>query len=121
MGNVGDVSAIRAGLSCRCPACGEGALFEGFLTVRDHCDRCGQDFRAQDSGDGPVAFIIMIVGFVIVGTGLIVEVNYGWPLWLHLLVWLPLTVVGVLGLMRPSKSLLIALQYKHRRNTLTNE
>ena len=71
---------------------------------------------AQDSGDGPAAFIILIVGFVVVGAALVVEVKYGWPVWLHLLVWLPLTVLGCLALMRPFKGVLIALQYRHRRH-----
>ena len=77
---------------------------------------CGLDLSKQDSGDGPAAFIILIVGFVVVGAALVVEVRYGWPVWLHLLVWLPLAVVLCLALMRPFKATLIALQYKHRRH-----
>ena len=70
----------------------------------------------HDSGDGPVAFIILIVGGIVVGLVLITEVRYGLPVWLHLLLWLPLTMVLVLALMRPFKAVLIALQYKHRRH-----
>ena len=108
--------AISRGLRCRCPACGEAPLFEGFLHVRSVCKRCGADLSGQDSGDGPVAFIVLIVGAVVVGLALVVEVRYGPPVWLHLLLWLPLTVILTLALMRPLKSLLIALQYKHRRD-----
>jgi len=100
----------------RCPACGRGTLFSGFLTVVGSCPVCGQDLGAQDSGDGPVAFIVLIVGFIIVGAALIVEVKYGWPIWLHLTVWLPLALLLTLALMRPAKGLLIALQFKHRRH-----
>jgi uncharacterized protein (DUF983 family) len=107
-------SAIATGLRCRCPACGEGPLFDGFLQVRAVCPRCGADLSGQDSGDGPVAFIVLIVGAVVVGLALVVEVRYGPPVWLHLLLWLPLTVLLTLALMRPLKSVLIALQYKHR-------
>jgi uncharacterized protein (DUF983 family) len=82
---------------------------------------CGLDLRAQDSGDGPVAFIILIVGFLVVGAALIVEVRYEWPIWLHLLVWLPLAAALSLALMRPSKATLVALQFRHRRDTLSRE
>lgn len=109
-------SPFAAGLSGRCPRCGRGRLFQGFLSVAPRCEACGLDLSVQDSGDGPAAFIILIVGFVVVGAALIVEVEYGWPVWLHLLVWLPLTVAGCLVLMRPFKGILIALQYRHRRH-----
>jgi uncharacterized protein (DUF983 family) len=108
--------AISRGLRCRCPACGQGPLFAGFLTVRSTCANCGADLSGQDSGDGPVAFIILIVGAVVVGSALVVEVRYGPPVWLHLLLWLPLTLILTLALMRPLKGVLIALQYQHRRD-----
>ena len=100
----------------RCPACGEGPLFRGFLQVRPRCPVCGTDLRAQDSGDGPAAFIVLIVGALVIGGALITEVRYGPPVWVHLVVWLPLTLILVLALMRPFKATLIALQYKHRRD-----
>lgn len=109
-------SPWRTGLSGRCPACGEGPLFEGFLTVVEHCPVCGVDLRAQDSGDGPVAFITLIAGAVVVIAGLVVEVRYGWPIWLHMAVWLPLAAVLSVAMMRPLKGLVIALQYEHRRS-----
>jgi uncharacterized protein (DUF983 family) len=67
---------------------------------------CAVDLSAQDSGDGPVAFIVLIVGAVVVSLALLVEVSYGPPVWLHLLLWLPLTMVLVLALMRPFKAVL---------------
>jgi uncharacterized protein (DUF983 family) len=107
-------SAFSAGLKSRCPACGQAPLFEGLLTVRSRCSACGTDLSAQDSGDGPVAFIILVVGAIVVTLALLTEASYGPPVWLHLLLWLPLTMV--LALMRPFKAVLIALQYKHRRH-----
>lgn len=86
------------------------------MSVVPRCEACGLDLSAQDSGDGPVAFIVLVVGFLVVGAALIVEVRYGWPVWLHLLVWLPLALLGCLALMRPLKAMLIALQYRHRRH-----
>ncbi|HET6519952.1 MAG TPA: DUF983 domain-containing protein, partial [Geminicoccaceae bacterium] len=82
-------AALRAGLAARCPRCGEGRLFGGFLTVRPRCEVCGLNLAAQDSGDGPAAFIILIVGFLAVGGLLITEVVYQPPVWVHLAIWLP--------------------------------
>ena len=109
-------SPFATGLAGRCPRCGQGRLFQGFLTIAPRCESCGLDLTAQDSGDGPVALIILVVGFIVVIGALLVEVRYGWPVWLHLLVWLPLSVLLCLALMRPLKATLIALQYKHRRH-----
>jgi uncharacterized protein (DUF983 family) len=109
-------STLSSGLRCRCPACGDGPLFEGFLAVRSRCPACGVDLSAQDSGDGPVAFIILIAGGIVVALALLTEVSYAPPVWLHLLLWLPLAMILVLALLRPFKALLIALQYKHRRH-----
>ncbi len=108
--------ALSAGLRSRCPACGRGPLFQGFLRVRERCPVCDADLSGQDSGDGPVAFIVLIAGGVVVALALLTEVAWQPPVWLHLMLWLPLTVVLVLGLMRPFKATLIALQYKHRRH-----
>lgn len=112
---TGQPSPITTGLLGRCPACGRGRLFKGFLEVVQHCEACGATFGGQDSGDGPVAFIIMIAGGLVVGAALVVEVKYAWPLWLHMVVWLPLAAALCIGLLRPLKGLLIALQYRHRR------
>lgn len=62
-----EISPITAGLRCRCPRCGEGDLLRGFLQVEDHCESCGFSYGFADSGDGPAVFIMMIVGFVVVG------------------------------------------------------
>ena len=118
---IGEISPWAAGLAGRCPRCGRGRLFAGFLAVVERCGVCGLDLRAQDSGDGPVALIILIVGFLVVGAALLVEVRYEWPIWLHLAVWLPLATGLCLAPMRPLKATLIALQYRHRRDTVSGE
>jgi len=118
---IGEVSPWRAGLAVRCPRCGRGRLFAGFLAVVERCEVCGLDLRAQDSGDGPVAFIILIVGFPVLAAAQLVEVRYAWPVWLHLVVWLPVAAALCLVLMRPIKGTLIALQYRHRRDTPSGE
>jgi uncharacterized protein (DUF983 family) len=108
------VSPVSAGLGCRCPRCGRGALFDGYLSVAERCSACGLDLRKADSGDGPAVFIIFILGFVIVPLALLFEAMVEPPLWLHMVIWPPLVLVGALALLRPMKGLLIALQYHHK-------
>ena len=103
-------------LAGRCPRCGGGRLFIGFLRVTPGCAACGLDLSGQDSGDGPVALIVLVVGAVVVGAALLVQIAYGWPVWLHMLVWLPPSLLLCLGMMRPLKGALIALQYQYRRH-----
>ncbi|MBV9531082.1 MAG: DUF983 domain-containing protein [Bradyrhizobium sp.] len=105
-------SALR-GLACRCPRCGTGKLFAGFLTLRSACRSCGLDYGFIDSGDGPAIFIIMIAGAIVVACALIVEVKYQPPFWVHAVLWLPLIVATTLLPLRSMKSLLIALQFHH--------
>jgi uncharacterized protein (DUF983 family) len=106
-------SALR-GIACKCPRCGKGAVYAGFLTLRPRCEACGLDFAFMDSGDGPAIFVIMIAGAIVVGAALIVEVKYQPPLWLHAALWLPLILATTLLPLRAMKSLLIALQYHHK-------
>ena len=106
-------SALR-GLACRCPRCGKGKLYAGFLTLAPKCERCGLDYGFIDSGDGPAVFIIMIAGFIVVGAALVVEIKYQPPFWVHAALWLPLILATTLLPMRSMKSLLIALQYHHK-------
>ena len=106
-------SALR-GIACRCPRCGRGKLYGGFLDLRPNCESCGLDYAFIDSGDGPAIFIIMLAGAVVVAAALIVEVKYRPPFWLHAALWLPLIAVTTLLPLRSMKSLLIALQFHHK-------
>src|SRR5450756_1377710 len=101
-------SALR-GLACKCPRCGKGKLYAGFLNLRPRCEVCGLDFAFIDTGDGPAIFIIMLAGAIVVGCALIVEVKYQPPYWLHAVLWLPLILATTLLPLRAMKSLLIAL------------
>ena len=111
---AGGVNPIAAGLTGRCPACGEGHLFDGFLKVAERCEACGKDLRSADSGDGPVVFIILIGGGLVCFAALFVEIAFRPPIWLHLMIWLPLTLIVCLALMRPFKGVMIALQFHNR-------
>jgi len=108
------VAPLKAGLACRCPACGRGKLFKGFLTIAERCPVCGLDLSAQDSGDGPAVFIVLILGAIVVALALVSEVEFQPPLWVHALIWPPVILGGALGMLRPFKATLIALQYKHK-------
>lgn len=108
------VSPYVAGLIGRCPRCGKGKLFNGFLSLRPHCESCGLDNSFIDAGDGPAVFVILFAGFVVVGAALIVEALYQPPFWLHAVLWAPLILLVTLAPLRLVKGLLIALQYHHR-------
>ncbi len=107
-------TTLKAGLLARCPRCGSGKLFSGYLRLAPRCEVCKLDFGFADSGDGPAVFVILIAGFVVVAAALIVEVMYQPSYWVHAALWLPLTVVLCIGLLRPFKATLIALQYRHK-------
>jgi uncharacterized protein (DUF983 family) len=116
------VQTAMRGLSCKCPRCGRGRLYAGFLSLRPACEACGLDYTFIDTGDGPAVFVIMLAGAVVVGCALVVEVKYQPPFWLHAALWLPLILATTLLPLRSMKSLLIALQYHHKaaEGRLTN-
>ena len=108
------LSPALTGLTCRCPRCGKGLLFQGFLNVRPRCEACGLDYAFIDAGDGPAVFVILLAGFVVVGAALIVEFKYAPPFWVHAVLWGPLILVTTLLPLRLMKGLMIALQYHHK-------
>ena len=111
------INPIRAGLLCRCPHCGKGPLFTGFLKVVDHCAACGFDFTRLNTGDGAAIFIMQIAGGIVVFGALLVQVAYNPPIWAMLLVALPLVAVLSVGLMRPGKGVMIALQMRNLQSS----
>jgi uncharacterized protein (DUF983 family) len=112
--NYPPISAISAGLSGRCPRCGDGRLFSGFISVAPRCEVCGLDYSFADAGDGPAVFVALFGGFIVLGAALWTEIVYQPPIWVHMAVFLPLTLVVCLGLLRPLKGVLIALQYRNK-------
>jgi uncharacterized protein (DUF983 family) len=105
---------LLAGLQGRCPNCGEGPLFEGFLTVSRRCEACGFDLGAADSGDGPAVFVILVGGFLVAFAALITEIKFHPPVWVHLVIWLPMTLIVCLGLLRPFKGAMLAAQFMNK-------
>jgi uncharacterized protein (DUF983 family) len=110
----GEPKTAYAILLARCPRCGLGPLFSGYLTQAKSCSACALDLSRYDAGDGPAVFAILIVGFLVAGGALIVEVSYQPPYWLHALIWGPAILILSLGILRPLKAWLIVSQYRHR-------
>jgi uncharacterized protein (DUF983 family) len=109
------VGLIAATLTCRCPRCGKGRLFSGLLQVRPACSVCGLDFSRLDVGDGFVVPILMVLGFGIVGGAIWVDFTFNPPLWLHAVIWPPVTLVLAVAMTRYLKSFLAVQQYRVRR------
>jgi len=108
------VNPVLAGLACRCPNCGEGPLFAGFLRIIDHCEACGADLSSADTGDGPAVFVILIGGCIACFGLLFTYVAFRPPIWLELLIWPPLGALLCLALLRPFKAILFAMQFHHK-------
>jgi uncharacterized protein (DUF983 family) len=109
------VSPLAAALGCKCPRCGRGALFKGFLTVADCCAACGLDLSEIDSGDGPAVFLIFILGFTVVPLTLWLGFAFDLPDWAPVAIGASLLVLLTALLIRPAKAYVVALQYRHRR------
>lgn len=107
-------SVAKTALACRCPQCGKGRLFSGFLTLRPRCEVCGLDFSFADSGDGPAVFIILIAGLIVTFAALAVEFAYHPPFWLHAVLWGPLILAVTILPLRPMKALMVALQFRNK-------
>ncbi|MBS0248017.1 MAG: DUF983 domain-containing protein [Proteobacteria bacterium] len=105
---------FKRGLLGRCPRCGEGKLFDGFLTLRPACEKCGLDYSFADAGDGPAVFVILIGGALVVLAALFTEVVYQPPYWVHAVLWVPLILIVTLAPLRILKGILITLQYHHK-------
>ena len=97
-----------------CPRCAAKTLYEGLASFAPKCRACGLDFAAFNVGDGPAAFLILIVGALVTGLAVWLELSAAPPFWVHILLWLPLTALLVVGSLRFAKGLLLALEYRHR-------
>ncbi|WP_224701431.1 DUF983 domain-containing protein [Devosia aquimaris] len=106
-------SPFVAGLLCRCPRCGKGPLFNGYLKVAPRCSACDLDLAFADSGDGPAIFVIFLVAPVVVLLALVVGALFNPPPLVHLMLWIPTTIVLSLALLPPFKGVLVALQYRN--------
>jgi uncharacterized protein (DUF983 family) len=105
---------FQASVLGRCPKCGQGPLFAGYITIAPSCTVCGQDFRSFDVGDGAAALVILVVGAIVCGLALWVEFTFQPPLWVHVVLWTPLIALLTFAFLRVTKAALLVLQYKHK-------
>ena len=105
---------VRAALQARCPKCGTGPLFDGWVRFAPRCRACGLDIAAFNVGDGPAAFLILIVGALVTALALIVQLKGHPPFWVHIILWVPLTVALVILTLRASKAALLILEYRNQ-------
>lgn len=97
-----------------CPRCGAPTLFAGAVRFSDRCGTCQLDFGQFNVGDGPAAFLIMIVGAIVTIGAIALELSVEPPFWVHILIWLPVTAGLVVGLLRLAKGALLILEYRNR-------
>nr|WP_269142159.1 DUF983 domain-containing protein [Sphingomonas sp. IC-11] len=97
-----------------CPRCGVPDLFAGWIRFADRCRACGLDIAAFNVGDGPAAFLTLILGTLVTIGAVALELSVSPPLWLHMLIWTPVTLGGVLVSLRLAKGWLLALEYRNR-------
>jgi uncharacterized protein (DUF983 family) len=97
-----------------CPRCGSRTLFAGPVGFAQRCRACALDFSTFNVGDGPAAFLVLIVGAIVVGLAITLELSVHPPAWVHVLLWVPLTAILVVASLRVAKAALLALEYRHR-------
>jgi uncharacterized protein (DUF983 family) len=107
-------SLSEASLGGLCPQCGGKTLFEGPLRFAPRCRNCGLDFSSYNVGDGPAAFLTLIIGAVVTVLALVVDANFRPSLWIHILLWVPLTAVAVVASLRLTKAALLLLEFRHK-------
>ena len=106
------LSPLDTGMRGLCPRCGQGKLFNGFLTVAKHCTSCGLDFEFADAGDGATWFVMLFASIFGVGSILGIEVAYSPVWWVHVLIAIPVLIIIPTLLLRPVKGLLLAQQWR---------
>nr|WP_232844142.1 DUF983 domain-containing protein [Allopontixanthobacter sediminis] len=103
----------EAALLGLCPRCGGRTLFGGLTRFADHCRTCSLDFSKFNVGDGPAAFLILIIGALIVGLAMWLQLSYEPPVWVHVLLWVPLTTALVIFGLRAAKAALVFAEYRN--------
>jgi uncharacterized protein (DUF983 family) len=106
-------ATVPAALRGLCPRCGARTLFKGAASFAPQCGACGLNFEAFNVGDGPAAFLILVIGALITALAILFELAAGPPFWVHILLWLPTTIAAVIVSLRLAKGALLALEYRN--------
>ena len=104
-------TAMINGAMHKCPNCGKGQLFRSYLKTNNVCEICNEEFHHHRADDAPPYFTIVIVGHFIVSAILSVEVAIKPPLWIHMVIWIPLSIAFSLALLGPIKGAIVGLQW----------
>lgn len=104
---------VLSGVQGLCPRCGAPTLFAGLISFAPKCSRCALDFAAFNVGDGPAAFLTLGVGAIVTIGAVALELALSPPFWVHILIWLPVTALLVVGTLRIAKGWLLAIEYRH--------
>jgi uncharacterized protein (DUF983 family) len=107
------IALAKVALAGCCPRCGKGRLFAGVIRFAARCDYCGLDYSLFNVGDGAASFLILIVGAIVTGLAMWLELSVSPPWYMHAALWLPLTLLMSVGLLRIAKGLLLALEFRH--------
>lgn len=108
------IDPVRAAAKGFCPRCGSGRLYAGLLRFNDRCPSCDLDIAAFNVGDGPAAFLTLILGAIVVGLAMWVELSFAPRWWVHALLWPPLIIASTIASLRVTKGVLLALEYRHQ-------
>lgn len=108
------LSTLSTGLRCRCPRCGKGPLLKGFLTIREACPECGQDFSFAEPADGPAFFAMSAIGILGMVAFMAFEFTVQPPIWVHFAFTFPLIAAASILVLRPFKGWLVSEQYVHK-------
>jgi uncharacterized protein (DUF983 family) len=106
-------SIVQVGLGSLCPRCGAKTLYVGMIKFAPRCTACGLDFDAFNVGDGPAAFLTLIIGTLICIAAITLELTVHPPMWLHILLWPPITILAVIASLRVAKGMLLASEYRN--------
>ena len=106
-------SIAQAGLKGLCPRCGQPTLFAGWMTFAPRCRACGLDFTQFNVGDGPAAFLTLILGALVVGLAVWLQLAVAPPWWVHVLIWPAFALAAVIAALRLAKGALMAAEYRN--------
>ena len=110
----GQPRLAEAALFGLCPACGGKTLFAGPVAFAEKCRACGLDYGKFNVGDGPAAFLTLIIGALITGLALWLDVSLHPPFWVHIILWVPITAFAVVYGLRMAKAALLHAEYTRK-------
>ncbi|MCJ2178550.1 DUF983 domain-containing protein [Novosphingobium album (ex Hu et al. 2023)] len=110
----GQPETASAALFGLCPRCGAKTLFDGMAKFAPRCRSCGLDYSQFNVGDGPAAFLTLIVGTIVAVLAIWLQLSFEPPFWVHAVLWIPVTTVLVIGGLRVAKAWLLGAEYRRR-------